>query len=145
MRGNMKAFANLLRFVFFVIAASLSARASADPVEDFYRGKTLTFIVGAPPGGVYDLFGRMTAKYISHYVPGHPNTSAENELGSGSVQLMNRIYYELPQDGTVIGAPSNAAAFLPLLGFAQARFDPKKMLWLGSPTAESSVLFVWST
>jgi tripartite-type tricarboxylate transporter receptor subunit TctC len=145
MGENMKAFANFLRFALFVMVAFPFARADADSIEDFYRGKTLTFIVGAPPGGVYDLFGRMTAKYISRYIPGHPITVVQNELGSGSVQAMNRIYYELPQDGTVIGAPSNAAAFLPLLGLAQARFDPKKMLWLGSPTAESSVFFVWST
>jgi tripartite-type tricarboxylate transporter receptor subunit TctC len=127
------------------LAALLAAPAAADPIEDFYKGKVLTIIIGAPPGGAYDLYARTLAKYLPRHVPGHPNAIAQNMVGSGSVQAVNRIYFEAPQDGTVIGAPSNAAPFLPLLGLEQARFDPKKMLWLGSPTAETSVFFVWYT
>jgi tripartite-type tricarboxylate transporter receptor subunit TctC len=130
---------------FAVATQLLAASASADPVEDFYKGKTLTIIIGAPPGGAYDLYARTIGKHVTRYIPGNPSVIFQNILGSGSVQAINRIYNEAPHDGTVIGALSNAAPFLPLLGLDQARFDPKKLLWLGSPTAETSVFFVWYT
>jgi tripartite-type tricarboxylate transporter receptor subunit TctC len=127
------------------VVLGFAASASADPVEDFYKGKTLTILIGSPAGGVYDLYGRTISKYITRYIPGKPATVAQNVPGSGSVQAMNRLANELPPDGTAVGVPSNSAPFLPLLGLDQARFDPNKMTWLGSATAESSVFFVWYT
>ena len=128
-----------------IVAPQLAVSAHADSVADFYKGKTLTIIIGAPAGGAYDLYARAMGKYLTRYVPGNPGVIFQNVLGSGSVQAANRIAFEAPRDGTVIGALSNAAPFLPLLGLDQARFDPKQLLWLGSPTAETSVFFVWYT
>ncbi len=121
---------------------STSARA-ADAVADFYRGKTVTIIVGAPTGGIYDVYARTLARHLKRHIPGNSNVIVQNAPSSGSLSSVNDIYNALPQDGTVIGAPSNAAPFLPLLGIDQVLFDPKKILWLGSPTGESSVFFVW--
>lgn len=141
----MKAFASGLCLAIFFLAAGVGRPAAADAIEDFYKGKTLTIIIGAPPGGAYDLYARTLAKYLPRHLRGHPSVIAQNIVGSGSIRAVNRIYFEAPQDGTVIGALSNASPFLPLLGLDQARYDPKKILWLGSPTAETSAFFVWYT
>jgi tripartite-type tricarboxylate transporter receptor subunit TctC len=130
-----------------IASATMAAGSSAlaDAVEDFYKGKTLTFIVGNSAGGVYDLYARTVAKYLPGHLPGKPAVIVQNMPGSGSVQAVNRLYNDSPRDGTVLAAVSNAAPFLPLLGLTQARFDPKKILWIGSPVAENSAFFVWRT
>src|ERR1700745_1906621 len=104
---NMKAVSAFLCLVFLLVAGA--PLATADPVETFYKGKVLTIIIGAPPGGAYDLYARTLAKYLPRHIPGHPGGIVQNMVGSGSVQAVNRIYNEAPQDGTIIGAPSNAS------------------------------------
>ena len=142
----MGARSNLLRLcTSWFLSVCAIGMATADEVSDFYRGKTLQIVIGAPGGGVYDLYARTYAKYVTRYIPGNPGAIAQNIPTSGSIQAVNRVYNEAPRDGTVIVAPSNSAPFLPLLGLDQARFDPKTMIWLGSPTSESSVFFVWHT
>ncbi|MDP6559461.1 MAG: hypothetical protein QF619_04980 [Candidatus Binatia bacterium] len=45
--------------LFLVVGAS--TKASGD---DFFRGKTIRFIVGFSPGGGYDTYTRYIARYI---------------------------------------------------------------------------------
>ena len=44
--------------------------ASAQSVEDFYRGKTVTILIGHPAGGSYDLYARLAAAHLGKYIPG---------------------------------------------------------------------------
>ena len=118
---------------------------AADAVGDFYKGRTITFIVGTPAGGIYDVYARTLARHIGKHIPGNPVTIVQNMPSSGGIGMSNHIYVVAPKDGTVIGASSNTTPFQPLLGIEQAKFDPKKILWLGSPTQETGVFFVWHT
>jgi tripartite-type tricarboxylate transporter receptor subunit TctC len=127
-----------------VLTLATPAKA-ADAIADFYKGKTITIIVGSPAGGIYDLYARALARHIGKHLPGNPNTVVQQMPGSGAIAAVNHVYNIAPKDGTVMVAPSNTTAFLPLLGTDAAKFDPKKMLWLGSPTQETGVFFVWHT
>jgi tripartite-type tricarboxylate transporter receptor subunit TctC len=49
-----------------------SASACAQSVADFYRGKTVSFIVGFGPGGGYDLYPRALGRHIGRHIPGNP-------------------------------------------------------------------------
>src|SRR5581483_8290675 len=87
--------------------ASSSARSSnpaaAEPaVADFYRGKTVRLIVGFSPGGGYDSYTRLIARYLGTYIPGNPNVIVENLPGAGSIIAANQTYNSLPKDGTVV-------------------------------------------
>lgn len=126
-------------------AFSFAAPAAADAVEDFYKGKTVTIIVGSPAGGIYDVYSRTIARHMRQFVPGNPTMIVQNMPSSGSITAVNHIYFVAPQDGTVIGAPSSTAAIQPLFGVEQAKFVPQKILWLGSPTSEVAVASVWHT
>ena len=52
--------------VVFVVSGELSVRAQE------YKDKTLTIIVGYSPGGSFDLYARVLARYIGRYLPGNP-------------------------------------------------------------------------
>ncbi len=51
-----------------LVAAASNARA--DSVEDFYRGKNVTLVIGYSVGGGYDLYGRLVARHLGKYIPG---------------------------------------------------------------------------
>jgi tripartite-type tricarboxylate transporter receptor subunit TctC len=119
--------------------------AHADEVADFYRGKTITIIVSNPPGGGYDLLSRTIAPTLAKYIPGNPSVIVQNMPGASGILATNHLFTIAAKDGTVIGGISNTVPFEPLLGTAEARFDPLAFNWLGSPTVETGLLGVWHT
>ena len=91
-----------------ILASALPARA--DPVEDFYRGKTLRMLIGYGPGGGYDLYGRIVAEFLPRHLPGRPTIVAQNMPGAGSLQAANYIHNAAPRDGTVFGSLAQTLA-----------------------------------
>ncbi len=134
-----------IRYLIAIVAGLLVAQASAsaDPIADFYKGKTVSIIVGSPPGGGYDALARIVAKHLSGHVPGHPSIVVQNMPGAGSIVAANHVYNNAAKDGTVIGAPNNNVPFEPLFGTLQAKFDATQMQWLGTPSVEVGMLTVW--
>ncbi len=126
-------------------AAACATSALADDISDFYRGRTLTLIVTNPPGGGYDLLARTIAPVLGRHVPGSPNVIVQNMPGAAGILATNHLFNIAAKDGTVIGGISNTVPFEPLLGTAEARFDPLAFNWLGSPTVEVGLLGVWHT
>ena len=120
-----------------------TAQTSADPLADFYKGRTVSIIVGSPPGGGYDALARIVAKHLSGHLAGHPSIVVQNMPGAGSIVAANHVYNNAAKDGTVIGAPNNNVPFEPLFGTPQAKFDATQMQWLGTPSVEVGMLTVW--
>ena len=73
-----------------VVAAVLAvllapaAGAGAGAVADFYRGKTVTLIVGYSAGGGYDTYARILARHLGKHIPGNPTIVVQNMPGAGS-------------------------------------------------------------
>ncbi|HEY4891059.1 MAG TPA: hypothetical protein VII10_05110, partial [Reyranella sp.] len=126
-----------------VLAASTVSHARADSVEDFYRGKTVTLVIGYSVGGGYDLYGRLLARHIGKYIPGQPNVVPQNREGAGSLRAAIYIYNAAPKDGTVFGTFSRSMAVAPLL--EGAPFDASKFSWLGSISTDVNVCMTWKT
>jgi tripartite-type tricarboxylate transporter receptor subunit TctC len=82
----------------------------AEPVADFYRGKTMKMIIGYGPGGGYDLYGRLAAEFLSRHIPGNPTIIPENMPGGGSLKAILYLYNVAPQDGTYLGSVSQQLA-----------------------------------
>lgn len=116
--------------------------ASADAMEDFYKGTNLTIIVGAGAGGGYDLYARLMGRHIGKYIPGKPGYVAQNMPGSGAIRAANYIYSVAKQDGSVIGAINRTTPFAPIFGQKGPKFDPAKFQWLGSLNNEAGVVRV---
>jgi Uncharacterized protein conserved in bacteria len=116
--------------------------ARADALADFYKGKTVTMVVGTPAGGGYDIYARLLARTLGKYIPGNPSVIIQNRPGAGSVIAANYVYEVAPQDGTVILAPPRTAAFAQLLGQEGTRYVATKFNWLGSMNNEVGVMAV---
>src|ERR1700681_269386 len=66
--------------------------AKADPVSDFYAGKTLSLLAGFPPGGGYDSYVRVLARHYGRFIPGHPAVVPSNMPGAGSLLAGHYLY-----------------------------------------------------
>src|SRR5665647_459843 len=121
------------------------AGAKAQTAEEFYKGKTVTIIAGFGPGGGYDLYARVLARYIGNYIPGKPNVLVQNMEGAGSVRAANYVYVTAPKDGTTIAAVNQNMPMYQLLGGKAAQFDASKLAWIGSMGGSNGLLYTWHT
>ncbi len=111
---------------------TMAPHSKADPVANFYNGKTITLTIGYGAGGGYDRYGRLLARYIGRHIPGNPSVIAQNMPGAGSLRAANYIYATAPADGTAMALFGPGIAFEPLRGGTGVQFDPKQFGWLGS-------------
>jgi tripartite-type tricarboxylate transporter receptor subunit TctC len=93
----------------FVIVVSATG-ARADPIADFYRGKTLRLLIGYGPGGGYDLYARLVAEFLPRHLPGNPSIVPENMPGAGSFVAAKYMADVAPKDGTVLGSLAQTLA-----------------------------------
>ncbi|MEA2939408.1 MAG: hypothetical protein QOC56_2912 [Alphaproteobacteria bacterium] len=129
-----------------LLLASIEGTA-AQTVEQFYRGKTINFLVASAPGGVNDLMARLISRHMGKHIPGNPAFVVQNLTAAGLV-LANRIYASAEKDGTTIAILERGTPQLAIQGDPNARFDPLKMNWLGSVSSyanDSYVFWVNST
>ncbi len=109
--------------------------------EDFYKGKTVTFIVGTAVGGGYDTYSRLVASHIGQHLGGRPTVVAQNMPGAAGVRAASYLYNLAPKDGTTIGMIDEAISLNQILGTQELRFDTTKFNWIGRVLANSAVLF----
>src|SRR5262245_66115669 len=83
-------------------AGTATTPAQADPVADFYRGKTINLIVGTSPGNDYDYRGRIIARHMGRHIPGEPMIVPQNMPGAGGIKAANYTASIAPKDGTVV-------------------------------------------
>ena len=119
-----------------------SVPALADDVEDFYRGRNLTVLVGVGAGGEYDLQMRMVARHIGKHIPGKPGTIPQNMVGATGLLMANHLANVAPKDGSVIGLVQNGLPSYQAMGIEGVNFDATKFNWIGSlaPTAETMAI-----
>lgn len=118
-------------------------RLHAQPVAEFYKGRTLTLLVSVPPGGGYDVLSRAVGRHIGRLMPGNPQVVVQNMPGAGGVVATNFLANIAAKDGTVIACLSNNTPFEPLFGNKEARYDAAKFNWIGSPGSEIGIFGVW--
>jgi len=127
-----------------LLAAALAySPAAAD--EPFYKGKTISLIIGSNASGGYDTYGRLLARHMGKHIPGHPNFVVQNMPGAGGLRSANHLYNVAAKDGAVMGIFDQAVFLDQLLGAATLRGDVTKFNWIGRLIGNSAVLFAWHT
>jgi tripartite-type tricarboxylate transporter receptor subunit TctC len=127
------------------VALGVASPAAADNIADFYKGKTVTIVVGYPPASGYTLYGQMLAKYLSDHMPGRPNVIVQSMPGAGSIKAANYVYTVAPKDGTTLGIFSVGALIDELFGTSTTSFDSTKYGWIGNMDESVGVCVVKST
>src|SRR5215472_6748493 len=123
--------------------AALASIARADSVADFYKGRSVSMIIGYSVGGGYDAYARLLAHYIGRHIPGEPSIVPQQMTGAGSLRAANYLFSVAPKDGSVVGTFSRSMGIAPLLG--QAEFDSRKFTWLGSMTDDDTTCVTWNS
>jgi tripartite-type tricarboxylate transporter receptor subunit TctC len=124
--------------------AFAAAPASAQSAEEFYKGKTLSILMGTGPGASYDLYGRTIAEHLTRHIPGNPTIIVEHMPGAGGVIAANHIYNAAPQDGTRM-LLSHAIPLSEKLDPKGVRFESAKFQWLGAYDAIVQAMTIWHT
>src|SRR3954469_10990259 len=112
--------------VAFASCLVASAAMAQDPIETFYRGKTVTITVGSAVGGGYDAYARLVGRHLGRHIPGNPTVVVQNMPGAGSNRAAGYLALQAPKDGTAIGAIQPAALLWSLLFNQPLRHDPSK-------------------
>ena len=130
-----------LRTLAASIVAAVSISVSAVPVQaqDFYKDKTVRFIVGYSPGGSFDLYTRVIARHFSKHLPGNPTTVVENMTGAGGIIAANHLYNRAKPDGLTIGAWAAPLVLQQIMGNDAVQFDARKFGYLGVPSPYDTV------
>src|SRR5262245_18465140 len=118
--------------------------AGAEPVADFYRGKTISLYVGFPPGGGYDLYARVFAPHFARHIPGNPQIVIKTMLGGSGIQAAGYMTNITAQDGTSLGLFLDSLTLGKVLG-GHGEFDPVKLTWIGRIVSTATVSVVWHT
>lgn len=139
----------ILLTMFFAVSSLFSttchfSTALADPVADFYAGRTITIVVGTTSAGTYNLYARAISRYLGKYIPGSPRVVVANMPGASSYIAAMHVFRIAPQDGAMIGALTAATPFQPLIDPEAPKFDVPKINWLPSPSPFQAVMVVRS-
>src|SRR3954454_1056402 len=116
-----------------------STAAFAQTPAEFFKGKTVSLLVGFGPGGEDDLWARVVSRHLTSHIPGNPNVIPVHMPGSGGLLVVNRLYNTAAKDGTAIGMINRGIPFEPLLGGQGTQFDALKINYIGSPGRDTTV------
>src|SRR5262245_8946344 len=132
-----------------IVAAALSIAAGAgSPAaaqDGDFAGKTITIHIGNTAGGTYDLMGRLVARHLGRFLPGHPTVIAENMPGAGTLRAANYIANVAPKNGTALGLVSETLAVEQALKNAAVQYDAATLTWIGRVAASNAVHIQWHT
>jgi tripartite-type tricarboxylate transporter receptor subunit TctC len=132
-----------LPFLCVVLLIGVLSPASAQSVEEFYKGRSINYIIGGGAGGGYDVYFRSLARHMGKHIPGHPTFIPKNLPAAGGVVSASTIYTTADRDGGTIGAFPNNVTMDPLFGHPGARYDPLKLNWIGSIGKLQNVCATW--
>ena len=136
----------MFRSLLLAVVVLLSpAGAAAQSVEAFYRGKTVTVIIGYPPAGANDLYARAVARHIGKHIPGNPTVVPRNMPGGGSLLAANHIFNVAPKDGTTLGLIVPTAPLEERLGASNVRFKAAQFNWIGRLAPTPNVTFMMAS
>jgi tripartite-type tricarboxylate transporter receptor subunit TctC len=122
-----------------------AAPAKAQTPEQFYAGKTVDLVIGYPPAGSNDVYGRLLARHLGKHMPGQPNIVPKNMPGAGSFLALAHVYNVAPKDGTVIAIGAPTAPLDEKLGSKGVRFKTAELNWIGRIDSLVNILFMWKT
>jgi len=132
--------AGILALVGLGVAA---VSAHADPVADFYHGKTLNLIIGTSSGNDYDFRSRVLARHLGRHIPGEPTIVPQNMPGVGGVKAANYMASIAPHDGTQLHMIMSNMMASEAIGAQGVQFDTRKFFWVGNTTSTPNVTVAW--
>jgi tripartite-type tricarboxylate transporter receptor subunit TctC len=126
-----------------LVSLVVASAAHSAGVEDFYKKRNMSMVIGYSSGGGYDIYARLLAKHMGRKIPGSPTLTPQNMPGAGSLKAASYLADVAARDGSVIGTFGRGIPLAPFL--EDAKFDATKMTWIGSITEDVSLCLSWHT
>lgn len=130
-------------FIFFAVISVCTlptVPALGQTGADFFKGKTITYIIATSPGGGYDTYGRLVADYMQRHLSGS-TVVARNMPGAGHLIGTNAIFAANP-DGLTIGTFNTGLIYNQLIRHSGVRFDLERMSWIGKAANDARVITI---
>ena len=119
--------------------------AQAQSLEEFYRGKQMSMIIGYPTGGSNDIYARAVARHIGKHIPGNPTVIPRNMPGGGSLIAANHVFNVAPKDGTILSLIAPTIPLEERLGVPNVKLKSAEFNWIGRVAPSVNVTFVMAT
>jgi tripartite-type tricarboxylate transporter receptor subunit TctC len=123
------------------LALSAAFTAPALAQADFYKGKTVTIVVGFTPGGGYDINARGLARHLGKHIPGNPTIVVQNAPGAGSLSAVRNLDANLARDGTVVVTFNPGLVTQSFVQPETVKVDFRNVSWLGVVAADYRVCY----
>ena len=127
------------------IAAALTPAAAQSTDAVFAKRAPINMYIGYAPGGSYDLYGRLVARYMTRHLPNQPSILPQNMPGAGSLQAANYLYRVAPKDGTAIGVIAETIPLEQALRSPGVQYDATKYSYIGRIASSNNIQLVWHT
>lgn len=124
----------------FFLTLVFALPAAAQTGSDFYKGKTVNYIVATAAGGGYDAYGRLVAEFMQKHLPGSTFV-VRNMPGAGHIVGANAIYNAKP-DGLTLGTFNTGLLYNQLIDLKGVKFDLTKMTWIGKAASDPRVFVI---
>ena len=121
------------------------ATASADDVEAFFKGRTISWQLATTPGGSWDAYLRAVSNHLGSHIPGRPRIIIQYMPGAGGVRMLDFMYNVAPKDATAMATPLPTSLLTAALESEKATFKPTRFRWIGSMASIQDVISVWHT
>jgi tripartite-type tricarboxylate transporter receptor subunit TctC len=128
------------------LPVALPVAATAQDAGDFYKGRTISILVGAGEGGSFVPYAQVLAEHMKRHIPGSPNIIVKTMGGQGggldtAIQMQNTQ----PRDGTVMAMTQQTIVLSQVINPEFARFDARTWNWVGNMATIRNMLAVWHT
>src|SRR3954467_15930716 len=139
---RVRQFGFVVRLTALAIALSaLPAAVSADPIEDFYKGKQIRVVIRASPGGNYDLYSLLLIRHMVRFIPGRPVGRPVNMPGGSGLTALNYVADVHPKDGTVLTMVTQSMPLEQALNLNdKLKIDLRRLNWIGNMSDSSNLL-----
>lgn len=132
-----------MKTIFFVglVYIGLGAEVVLSQVP-FYQDKTISVVLGGPPGGSADMRTRAVTTLLHKHIPGNPTIIVQYMAAGGGRQAANHVYRGARPDGLTIGSMGAALVANAVLGVTGVQYDIDKFLYLGTPDSAQHYIFI---
>lgn len=131
-------------FMSLTLSLTPGASAQAQSPAEFFKGKSLSMVIGLSPGGDYDLRARMLTRHMPRHIPGNPAMVPRNMPGAGGLAAANWLMKVAPRDGTAILMVTQNMPLAQALKLQGVEFDARQFNWIGNTTDTPNVITVWA-
>ena len=128
------------------LTAFAPSLATAQDLPDYYKGKTISILVGAGEGGSFVPYAQVLAEHMKRHIPGTPNIIVRTMGGQGggldtAIQMQNTV----AKDGLTMAMTQQTIVLAQVINPEFARYDARTWNWVGNRSTIRNMLAVWHT